>query len=282
LKTVHKIALAKILYRTVSVARSAVGRSDTIVTSRRGLVYELDLSECIDLAIYIFGAFEPARSAALARRVKPGMTVLDIGANIGGHTLHLADAVGAAGRVYAFEPTAFAFAKLLRNLSLNPRLAARVVAQQCFLTGRGSGNDAPAQVWSSWPLAGGRELHQKHCGALKSTQGARARTLDAVLSDYGDPIVDLVKLDVDGFECDVLAGATKMMSRSKPIFAVELAPYILRERGSSLEELMSFFIPLGYRFFHEETEKELPADAPAVSRLVRDGESINVIATCPS
>ncbi len=195
MKTTHKIAVAKVIYRTISTARRAIGRSDKIVATRRGLHYELDLSEGIDLAVYLFGAFEPSTWAALAKHVKPGMTVLDIGANIGSHTLHLANLVGAAGRVYAFEPTAFAYAKLLRNLSLNPVLARRVVAQQCFLIGKDS-DDMPRQTWSSWPLAGGDDLHPKHRGAQRSTQGARARTLDSILADNGNPIVHVVKLDV--------------------------------------------------------------------------------------
>jgi FkbM family methyltransferase len=281
LRTVHKIAFAKVLYRTISTARRAVGRSDKIITTKRGLCYELDLSEGIELAIYLFGAFEPSTRKALAKHVKPGMTVLDIGANIGSHTLYLAQLVGSGGRVHAFEPTAFAYAKLRRNLSLNPALEPRVIAQQCFLSAEKFG-EFPQKIASSWPLAGGRDLHAKHFGAEKSTDGARARTLDSILADDGDMVVHLVKMDVDGFECDVLSGAKRMMSIHKPTFIMELSPYILRERGHSAEELMSFFLPLGYRFFDENTDKELSVDASSISRMIRDGESVNVVARCPS
>jgi FkbM family methyltransferase len=279
LRTVHKIAAAKVLYRAVSTARRAIGRSDQIITTKRGLRYELDLSEGIDLAVYVFGAFESSTGKALANYVKPGMTVLDIGANIGSHTLHLAKLVGATGRVYAFEPTTFAYVKLLRNLSLNPELERRVVSQQCFLTGQDN-DELPHQIPSSWPLAGGQNLHPKHLGAQKSTGDARARALDSVLVEYSNPPVHLVKMDVDGFECDVLSGARRMMSTCKPIFVMELMPYIFLERGHSLEQLMSFFVPLGYQFFDEKTNKRLPSDAPSLSRMIGDGASINVIAQC--
>jgi FkbM family methyltransferase len=280
LRTVLKIAAAKVLYRTIRAARRVAGRSDKVIATRCGLHYELDLSEGIDLAVYLFGVFEPATRDALAKYVKPGMTVLDIGANIGSHTLHLASRVGVAGRVYAFEPTAFAYAKLLRNLSLNPVLESRVFAQQCFLTGANI-DDLPPQIHSSWPLVGGNDLHPKHLGAQKSTNGARAKTLDSILADKGDPIIHLVKMDVDGFECDVLSGATRMMSIHKPVFILELSPYILMEHGHSVGEMMSFFTPLGYRFFREKIEEELPADAKYISRMIGDGESVNVIAKCP-
>ena len=88
----------------------------------------------------------------------------------------------------------------------------------------------------------------------------------------------MVKLDVDGYECDVLSGASKMMRRDKPTFVMELTPYILQERGHSAEKMISFFTPLGYRFFHEKTGKELPIDAPSLAGMVGDGASVNVIA----
>lgn len=61
--------------------------------------------------------------------------MLDIGANIGSHTLPLAQMVGPSGRVYSFEPTDYAFGKQRRNLSLNPELSKRVNALQSMLVG---------------------------------------------------------------------------------------------------------------------------------------------------
>ena len=58
-------------------------RNETLIIEIEGVRYELDLGEEIDRAIYFLGAFEPATSAALVRLAQPGMTVVDIGANIG-------------------------------------------------------------------------------------------------------------------------------------------------------------------------------------------------------
>lgn len=277
MRTARKIALAKALYRALSAARKAVGKADKVVTRRQGICYELDLCEGVDLTIYVLGAFEPSTRRALAAYVKPGMTVLDVGANIGSHTLHLARLVGSSGSVHAFEPTAFAYAKLLRNLSLNPELASRVTAHQCFLT-REASNDVPQNVYSSWPLATRPDLHPKHLGQPKSTHGAQAQTLDRIMVENGDPAVDVIKIDVDGFECDVLSGADAILSRHKPTLVMELTPYVLEERGCSAETLISFLLARGYRLFDEKTEGELPTDNASISRLVRDGESVNVIA----
>jgi FkbM family methyltransferase len=280
MRTARKIALAKALYRAVSTARKAVGATDKVVTTRKGLRYELDLCEGIDLAIYLLGAFEPSTCRALAAHVKPGMTVLDVGANIGSHTLHLARLVGPTGRVYAFEPTAFAYAKLLRNLALNPDLASRVATYQCFLIREGS-NGVPEKVYSSWPLAARPNVHPKLLGQQKSTGGAEAKTLDRIMIENGDPAINVIKIDVDGFECDVLSGAGATLSRHKPTLVMELSPYILAERGCSAEQLISLLQSHGYRLFDERTEKQLRTDHDSISRMVRDGESVNVIARIP-
>ncbi len=77
-------------------------------------------------------------------------------------------------------------------------------------------------------------------------KSAQARSLDSILTELADRKVQLVKLDVDGFECDVLRGATAMLREVRPIFVMELAPYVLEERGTSLDQLLSYFIPHGY------------------------------------
>jgi hypothetical protein len=59
---------------------------------------------------------------------------------------------------------------------------------------------------------------------------------------------------------------------------MELAPYVLVERGASLEEMLSFFLPNGYSFFDERTDKPLPSTVPGLREMVGGGASINVIA----
>ncbi|MGQ2186067.1 FkbM family methyltransferase [Bradyrhizobium barranii] len=277
MKTAQKIAFARGLYRVVREGRKLAGLTDHDVVTRGGVVYELDLAQGIDFAIFLGDLFERSTKAALRKLVSPSSLVLDIGANIGAHTLHLAQLVGPSGRVIAFEPTDFAFRKLRRNLDLNPSLATRVCACHCFLTMNDEDNVPPA-IYSSWPLAQETGLHAKHLGREMRTESARARSLDSVLAELSDRKVQLVKLDVDGFECDVLGGATALLRDVRPIFVMELAPYVLEERGTSLDKLLSYFLPNGYVFYNERTYKPLPSSARELHRMIADGASVNVIA----
>lgn len=277
MKTVHKLALARIAYRGIHGARALVGRSDRCVATRNGVTYDLDLSQGIDLAIFLGNMFERGTQNALRKWVKPSSLVLDIGANIGAHSLPLAQLVGPSGRVLSFEPTDYAYRKLQRNLDLNPDLAARITTFHCFLAAKDE-TEVPTSIYSSWPLTPSEDLHAKHLGQAMPTNRANARSIDGLLAEMGSPCVQLVKLDVDGFETDVLRGAATLLRDSRPVFLMELSPYVLDERGSSLEELLACFAPHGYRFYHERTERLLPSAPEDLRRLVGDGASINVIA----
>jgi FkbM family methyltransferase len=280
MKTAQKIAGARAIYRLVHAGRRLFGRTDHAVVVRDGVTYDLDLSQGIDFAVYLGGIYERSTARALTKLITPSALVLDIGANIGAHTLRLAKLVGPHGRVLAFEPTDFAFGKLQRNLSLNPSLASRVSSFHCFLAGNGEAA-VPDAIYSSWPLVGGTELHAKHLGREMRTDLAKARSLDSVLAENAGCSVQLVKLDVDGYECQVLRGATQLLRVDRPIFVMELAPYVLEERGSSLAELLSFFVPNGYELYSEEADKRLPSNADELQGLIADGESMNVIARVP-
>src|SRR5271169_5459592 len=151
LTTKTKVSLAALTYKFIAVARAMAGKNDSAIVRRRGLMWHLDLSEGIDFSIYLLGAFERSTVVTLEKLVKSGDVVMDIGANIGAHTLGLARSVGPSGRVFAFEPTDFAFEKLKRNLALNPKLEARTFPRQVLLAAAPS-EDAPEEIFASWPL----------------------------------------------------------------------------------------------------------------------------------
>jgi len=283
MKTAQKIELARLAYKTVHLGRALANKTDKCIVTRGGIKYDLDLAQGIDFAIYLGNIFERSTRRALSELVEPSATVLDIGANVGAHTLHLAQCVGPQGNVLAFEPTDFAFRKLTRNLDLNPQIKSRVKPYNCFLAANDQA-EVPTAIYSSWPLtetaqnAAGEDFHAKHLGQAMPTTTARAQSIDSILVGCGNPRVQLVKLDVDGFECNILRGAEMLLRESHPVFVMELAPYVLEERGATLAQLLDVFASNGYRFFNERTKQQLPSEAAGFDGLIADGESMNVIA----
>ena len=276
LTTKTKIALAGLAYRTIAMSRGLFGKGNQAVVRHGGLRWSLDLEEGIDFSIYLLGAFERSTASTLRALVKPGDTVLDIGANIGAHTLGLARSVGAKGKVFAFEPADFAFQKLLRNLALNPELEQRTHASQAML---GSGTEKPrAGVYASWPLEKVDSVHPKHRGRFVSTQGAVADTLDGFVERQGIGRINLIKMDVDGNELPVLQGGRRVLHEQRPIIVMEMSPYVHAEEQNSFAAMIELLRGLRYKIEDAANRKTLPLDATALERLIPDGAGINVIA----
>jgi FkbM family methyltransferase len=274
------LVCARAAYHVVNVARGP-WRSKRVEVTRDGLRWRLDLDEGIDLSIYLFGAFEPSVVRRYRRLVSAGDVVVDIGANVGAHTLPLARAAGETGRVIAFEPTGWAFSKMRVNLGLNPDLQARVTAEQALLVSPGQ-RTVPAAIYSSWPLAASSDLHPLHRGRLMSTGEARAVTLDDYVADSGTERVDFVKIDVDGTEPEVLAGAAATVARHRPRIVIEMAPCAYEdnegfEKSDGFERIVGFLNEHHYRFEHLRTGRPLPTDVDALAARIPDGSSMNVL-----
>jgi FkbM family methyltransferase len=280
MRTASKVAIARAASRALSLLRAVSGRSMRARTVRNGLHWDLDLREGIDLYIYLAGRFEWRLSRTLVGLVRPGDVIVDAGANIGAHTLPLARAAGPRGRVFAYEPTAFAYEKLRANISLNPDLEARIIPVQAMLVGAPSDAMPPA-VYASWPLTTTGELHELHCGRAMTTRGAQVSTLDDHLGGFGVGRFDLLKIDVDGSECAVLNGAASMLERYRPVVVMEWAPYLHDSAGHRLAECLQVVRRLGYKFRDAASGRPLPTDLSSASADIAPGASINVVGHAP-
>lgn len=277
LTTKTKVSLGALAYRFIAFGRSIAGKDNSATVRRGGLRWCLDLQEGIDFSIYLLGAFERSTVATLEKLVRPGDVVFDIGANIGAHTLGLARSVAPSGRVYAFEPADFAFAKLQRNLALNPELDSRTLARQILLSSSAA-EPSREQIYASWPLEKDDSVHPKHRGRLVTTQNATADTLDHFAQSEGLDRLDLIKIDVDGHELPVLRGGLSLLKKFRPVLLMEMSPYVHAEQNNSFAALVDLLREAGYSLQHATSWASLPLSATELEALIPDGASINVIA----
>ncbi|MGC2671009.1 MAG: FkbM family methyltransferase [Candidatus Acidiferrum sp.] len=277
LTTKTKISLASLAYKFIAAGRAVAGKNSSATVRRRGLMWSLDLNEGIDFSIYLLGAFERSTVITLEKLVKPGDVVFDIGANIGAHTLGLARSVGSAGRVFAFEPTDFAFDKLKRNLALNPELQAHTYPRQVLLAAEPA-EGAPKEIFASWPLEKDASVHPKHRGRQVAASKATVDTLDRIVAREGIERVDVIKIDVDGHELPVLQGGLAVLKKFRPILVMEMSPYVHAEEHNSFPSLVALLRDAGYSIQHASTWAPLPLQERELEALIPDGASINVIA----
>jgi FkbM family methyltransferase len=202
-------------------------RDKKIQATVEGMTFDLDLGEIIDLAIYL-QQFEPDVVAAIERYCQPGWTVLDIGANIGAHTLRFAKSVGPTGRVFAFEPTDYAYHKLVKNISLND--FKNILSFQIALSDNNLDNQK-INFRSSWRTDKKR---------LETTSRVNFERLDSWCLRNQVHQVNLIKLDVDGNEFPIINGGREIIEQYKPLIFMEAVgphfddqeknPFILLEK----------------------------------------------------
>lgn len=156
------------------------------------------------------GSYEADKQALLMRLVKPGMVVWDVGANAGFYTLALSKLVGAAGRVYSFEPLGSNIRNLNRHVQLNALTNTTVV--QCALGGRTGlcGFDTSIS-------------HQK--GFLSTARKdylVPCMMADDFLKAHPEAVPALLKIDVEGAESGMLEGARELLVEHHPILLLAL------------------------------------------------------------
>ena len=179
-----------------------------------------------------YGQFSAGELSLFLERIRPGSVVLDVGANIGAHTVPLAQHVGAAGQVIAFEPQRILHQMLCGNLALNgvPNVVTHAVAL----------SDAPGTCLIPLLDYGSAA----NFGGLPMDLATEGETVTvATLDQFHLPRVDFIKLDVEGFERKVLLGAAETLGRCRP----EL--YVENDREDRSADLIQTLLDLGYRLW---------------------------------
>jgi FkbM family methyltransferase len=167
--------------------------------------------------------------------LRPGDTVVDVGANVGNFTLAFAAAVGDGGRVLAFEPQRFCFLCLCANIAVNS-LIHFVEPYQLAVGERAGMVDVPTlNPLQEITNYGGVSLLDAHTTPVEQ---AGMVTIDSLEL----PGLRLLKADVEGMEPAVLRGARETLRRLRPVIWTEC----LADRGTR-GELQAFFQELGYR-----------------------------------
>lgn len=236
-----RLWFARAIYRLIHL----FVREDKRRVRRQGINYQLDISEGIDLSLFLFGGFQQHITHGKQFHLAVDAVVFDIGANIGAMALRYA-VIASKGRVYAFEPTDYAYERLLQNLSLNPDLRARVEPVQAFVSARSDQKQAPA-AYSSWKINGtGNNRHPVHGGAMQSAESAVVLTIDEFCRERQIDRVDLIKIDTDGHELDVLLGGRETLARFRPHIIFEAGLYLMDENNVKFEDYYSYFKGLGY------------------------------------
>jgi FkbM family methyltransferase len=187
---------------------------------------------CVDYDIYARGSFEAGILKLIRKELKNTDTFLDIGANIGQHSLY---ASHFCDNVISFEPIKKIFFQFVESISINDIYNIRV-----YNFGLGNQN-GKFLIHSSDANIGASSLVTKSSNRNIS-QEVKIKKLDNIVSDLQIHKVDFMKIDVEGYEWEVLQGAEKLISIHKPKILIEFTPVIYKEKDNSIGEKIYDFL----------------------------------------
>ncbi|MEX2162094.1 MAG: FkbM family methyltransferase [Anaerolineales bacterium] len=238
----------RLLYRLGPVSRGVraalnraapAGLSETTVAggALSGVKLWLDLQSEKD---YWLGTYEPELQQAIRDWVTLGMTVYDLGANVGYISLMLARQVGSTGQVFAFEPLPANQERLRANLALNPQLRVELVPKA--VAEKSGPRDFFVHASDDMgKLQGAAGRNTDYQGAIK----VMATTQDDFVFLEQNPAPGLVKMDIEGGEAQAFLGMSRVLKEIRPIVLMELhgqdaaeaAWAVLQQAGYSLHLL---------------------------------------------
>ncbi len=203
-----------------------------LIVGRHGVFLYNQHDIYIGRSLALYGEWSEAEIDLFRQLLRPGDRVVEVGANIGTHTVFLAKAVTATGQVLAYEPQRIVFQTLCANVALNS-----LTNVHCYPIGLGATSgfaQIPPLDYNQANNFGGVSLQTQETGETVQI---------APLDSFNLPTCRLLKIDAEGMELDVLQGATATITRCQPIL------YIENDRPEKAPALIHQIQTLGYQLY---------------------------------
>jgi FkbM family methyltransferase len=228
----------------------------------------LNTASFMEWLVFFKGDYEPSFRKLLEDSLQPGQVAIDVGANVGIHTLTMSRAVG-TGTVIACEPHPVMRERLLANLKVNSVENVRV--ESCAISAEPGEaflyiprKDVPNQMVASLCEGSDPTLDTEPLSVT-------VRTLDQIVEGIPGR-VGLIKIDVEGLEGGVLRGGHRLLERDKPIVIFEFTAEKWAASGYSLDQVLNELRSLGYRRFQVIADRLEPLQMPL-------GDYANILAS---
>ena len=221
--------------------------------TRNGINYVLDISDYMDHAVYFgFSDLLDFDREDLYSMVQPHQVIFDVGGNIGDTALHFAKLQKNTGKIFCFEPVPHLFKRLKHNVSINDFKGISI--HNIALS------DKKEDLFFNLPQSqnsGGIFLSDNITEESKKVSSV---PLDEFCSENQIDKIDVIKIDVEGFELKVLKGAMLSLKKFKPKMFIEINDLHLHRAGGSAKEVMLLLEQVGYKITRADTNETITSD----------------------
>jgi FkbM family methyltransferase len=195
----------------------------------------------LNLCLHRFGLMGSEQKRIYRRLLRPGFTVVDVGANQGLYSLLFSTLAGPEGRVFSFEPDAALFATLQKNCQQN-----RSTNIKCYNCALGT-KDETRSLYHSRVNSGDNRLTVSERPDWFYEVEVKTAALDSLL---GDAHIDFIKIDVQGWEFEVLKGMAGIL-KNNPAASIyfEFWPFGLRRAGTEPAQMLEYLREHGFTLF---------------------------------
>jgi FkbM family methyltransferase len=237
-------------------------------TTEDGIHFRCRLPDLIPTYLYLFGTWEPDLAAFVRRRLRPGDTFVDVGANIGCITALASRLVGPRGTVVAIEPSPAIIAALQETVARNDLMNVRIVAAAV------SDRDHDLPLFAGPTSNVGKTSTVAHRGSLREQGRVRAAPLGSLVTHEQLAAARLIKIDVEGAEDRALAGMVASVDALAPDaeLLVELSPQWWSDPGLRPVDVLRPFLDRGFHVYQLPNDYRAwrylwPRDVEAPRRL---------------
>lgn len=215
--------------------------------TRAGIRWPLDLREAVDISIYLTGYFQRrVIEQVLVNLPREAATFIDVGCNRGAIAVPVA-LRRQDTRVIAIDPVGEMINRLRETLRLNPQVVN--VEEVCAFLSAPSADvpqEVPSAIDASWNVFAKIRNPDTSCAVALTAGVSYPTTLDKLCEEKRVTRVDVIKIDVDGFELEVLKGAKDVLRRWSPVLVMEWATGSLLSRGCEPSDLSDYLAAQGY------------------------------------
>ena len=188
--------------------------------------------------------------------LRKGDVAIDVGANIGLHTLLMSTLVGENGKVIAFEPGNESFNELIQNTKLNNFNNLELKKKAL-----GNGKNKKLKFNDDKFNSGHSSIVSERESNESFSRKITVNTLDSQVFKYNK--IKVVKIDVEGYEKHILNGCKKLLENNKVRYwIVEYAPHCLAKYGENISSIKDLFRKYGYDMFILDPNCSLPKFIP--------------------